>query len=98
MILHSHCPLKSLFSGRYVEVLLVNIAISLLTTLHVSVEAFDRVSLSADMHITLLQKTSNDLLHVVQVIRSLDLYVLIVIAFRVIIRWSFVVGKLQITV
>ena len=61
-------------------------------------EALNRVSLSACRHIPLLEQSCDDFLHVVEVIRSLDLRILIVVTGRVKPLDTFPIGELQVTV
>ena len=68
------------------------------TTASRKLEALNRVSLSACRHIPLLQQSCDDLLHVVEVIRSLDLRILIVVTGRVKPLDTFPIGELQVTV
>ena len=61
-------------------------------------KALNCIRLSANRHITLLQQSCNYLLHVIEVVRSIDLSILIIGTGRVEKADSFTISKLKITV
>ena len=61
-------------------------------------QALNRLGLGANWHVTFLEEALDDLRNVVQVIRSLNLCVLIVVACVIIKAGSFVLSELEVTV
>ena len=61
-------------------------------------QALHRLGLGANWHVTFLEEALDDLRNVVQVIRSLNLCVLIVVACVVIKTGSLVLSELEVTV